>query len=809
MTAIRHALRRLLVTPGFLVVAVLTLALGVGSVSAVFSVVDATMLKPLPYPDSERIIRLHRVQQHWGGPVSAPVLDDWRQGTQEVFAAVGAFTDTSLNLTGSGDAERLSGLRVTPEFWSIMALPAQIGRYFGNEEERSNERVVVLSHRLWQRRFDADTDVIGRDLMLNGESHRVIGVTPAAFRYPGDTEVYVPTYLPAEQRSRGSNFLSVLARLHPETTLAQAETVLAAVNERLGEQYPNENAGLGARMTPLHDLLNSRVRQPLLILFAASALVLLIACANLANLLLARGHRRAGELALRSALGAPRRRLLGSLLAESGLLAVLGTATGILLAFAAIPLLLAAASDVLPAHSRPALDLRVLALSATAGIATVLFFSLWPALRASSVAPVAALQEDGRSGGGGHRRSRARSALVVVEVALSLVLLVGAGLLIESLRQLARVDTGLSTGSVLTAAVTIEPIAPIPGEEISDTYRRHTRALAPRLDVLLERVAALPGVEQLGLSDALPLSGIDNISSNVTIVGREVDTEAPQPYAHWRFVSPDFFAALGMRIVQGRGLAAADQRPGSQPRHILVNQTFVRRFLADVDPIGRELSFFGIEPEPLLIVGVVSDTRLHGVERDAAPEVYMSHGNATQSQFHLALKVQGEPMAYAEPLRRVLREIDPNMPVFEVRSMDQMVEATLGLRRFHMHLMTVFSVVALLLATIGLYGVIACATAERRKEFGVRMSLGANRWRLLGLVLRQGLALVAIGIVVGVVGAWALGRTMASQLFGVAGFEPVVVALISLVLALAALVACLLPALRAARIDPIIALRSH
>jgi putative ABC transport system permease protein len=804
---LRLALRSLLRRPGFLAVAVFTLALGVGSVSAIFSVVNGTLLTPLPYAEAERIIRINRVQGPWGGPVSSQVVEDWRRGSEGVFAELAAFVGATVNLTGDGEAERLGAYRVTPEFWRVMGLPALAGRYFTAEEDASRERVVVISHELWQRRFGGKADAVGRDILLNGEAHRIVGITPASFRYPGSTQVYLPTHLAGSTQGRGNNWLFVIARLADGASLAQAEAALQAVNTRLAEEFADNHAGLGARLTPLPEQLNSQVEQPLLVLLGAAALVLLIACANLANLLLARGSVRQRELAVRAALGAGRRALMRAVIADALVIAALGGLLGLLVAALAVPGLLALAPGLLPSHATVGMDLAVVLVALGGGIATVMLFAAVPALRAASTPPQGVLQEDGRGGSGGQRRARTRNALVAFEVALSLTLLVGAGLLIESLRQLGRFDTGVDTDGVLTAAIVLPGVPEIAGEDIFDGYRRHTVAMAQAMDPLLERLAAIPGVHSVGLSDSLPLSGIDNASSNVTVVGREVADGQPTPGANWRFVSPDLFDTLGMRIVAGRNLDAADGRPGGIFQQVLVNETFVRRYLGGVDPLSQQIAFF--DEQPKQIVGVVNDTRLFGLAREPVAEVYMPHVNATQRQFYLALKVSGEPMGYAEQVRRAIREVNPDVPVFELRSMDQLAAGTTVLRRFNMSLMSVFSGVALLLAAIGLYGVVAYSVAERRQEFGIRLSLGAQAGDVLRMVLAQGLRMIGLGLVLGLLGAFALGRVLTSQLYGVSAGEPAVFASVIAALIAVGLLACLLPALRAARAEPMLALRNH
>lgn len=807
--ALKHeawqALRSLLAAPGFLIVAVLTLALGIGSVSAVFSVVNGTLLKPLPYPQAGDIVRLDREQPPYGGPVSRQLLDEWRQGAGAVFSTLGAFAGTTLNLDTSEGAERLNAYQVTPEFWDALGLVPQLGRTFGAAEEASGERVVVLSQAFWRQHFAGDPAIVGRQIVLSGRAHTVVGVLPATFRYPGETDVYVPTWLPLSAADRSTSYLSVIGRLAPGADLAAANAAMARVNANLTDAYPDDYARMSARIRPLSDVLVSNVRDPLLVLLGASMLVLLIACANLANLLLARGSRRQRELAVRAALGASRGRLLRSVLVEAVMIAAIGGVAGILVALVAVPLILSSAPDLIPNHGASGVDLRVIAVSLGTSVLTVLAFAVLPALRASRVTPAGALKEEGRSVSGSRRRGRARAVLVAGEVALSLALLAGAGMLIESLRQIGRADTGVVTEGVLTAALVV-PLPPaVDGEDFTAEYVRNTQVMSGRLDRVIERVAAIPGVLHVGLSDALPLSGMDNMSSTIELVGQEsAEGGVAKAGAQWRFVNPDFFAALGMRVKSGRALDARDARPGEFPNAVMVNETFARRLGST--PIGSQIRFLGSEKT---IVGVVSDSRLMGADQAPIAEVYMSHANAVQNQFLLAVKVQGEPMAYAESLRRSLRDLDPAMPVFRLRSMDDMAASGLELRAFNLRLMSVFSAVAVLLAVIGLYGVIAYSVAERRQEFGVRLSLGADGARLIGLVMRQGMGMVLAGIGVGLVGALALGRVLSSQLYGIGAADPVVLGSVAALLAGVAALACLVPALRAARVPPMEALRNE
>jgi putative ABC transport system permease protein len=804
LVELKQSLRSLLRQPGFLFTAILILALGIGAVSAVFSVVHGVLLKPLPYPQAERVLQITRVQEPYGGPISRPAFLDWQAGTSAQFSALAAYSGSIATLVDADGADRLNAYRVTPSFWEVLALPAQTGRYFGLDEENRGERVVVLAHALWQSRFGGRSDVLGRSLRINGEPYTVIGVAPPALRLPEQAELYLPTHLPQSAAERGTSYLSVLGRLAEGVSLEQAEAALKAVNLQLAKEHPNEHEGLSARLKPLPEALGADLREPLWILLAASALVLLTACANLANLLLARGSQRAGELAVRAALGAARARLLRMALSEALLIACLGGAFGLLLAAIGVPLLLASAPDVLPSHATAELEPAVVAISLAVSLLTVLAFALLPALRVAQVAPAGSLQDGGRSAAVSRRGGRARRALVVAEVALALTLLAGAGLMIESLRRLGAVDAGISTDGVLTASLVLSVADGPAGEEWVDTYRRHTTAVAPQLDAVLERVSALPGVEAVGLSDALPLSGLDNYSSSISIVGAEPTANGEEPGANWRFVNPDYFRALGLAILQGRGLLASDARAGELPNTVLVNRTFAERYLGTGDVIGRQIEFLG---GPKTVVGVVADTRPFGLERATPPEVYMHHHQAVQQQYYLALKVRGEPQAYAEQLRAALHELDPAMPVSELRPFAALASERQTLRRFNLQLMAVFSAVALGLAAIGLYGVIAFGVEQRRQELGIRMSLGADSRGLLALLMRQNLGMVGLGIALGLVGALLLGRALASQLFGVSASDPLVLLSVITVLAVVAVVACLIPTLRAVRASPLHALR--
>ena len=803
LSEIRQSLRSLLRQPGFLFTAVLTLALGGGAVTAVSSVVYGVLLKPLPYPQAERIVEVLRVQENYGGPVSRPLYFDWREATRDQFEALAATNGGISTLRIGEAAERRISYRVSPEFWTVMGLPPLLGRWFGEAEEDSGDKVAVLSHALWQQRFGGRSEVIGERIELNGEAWTVIGVAPEALRLPEGAELYLPTHLPLSGAARGTSYLRLLGRYAEGVTPAQVEAALTAVNARLAETYPEDSAKLGARLKPLRDSLGAHLQDPLWSLFVASLLVLLIACANLANLLLARASQRRAEYAVRAALGAARGRLLRAALVEALLIGVLGAIGGALIAAGGVPLLLAGAPDLLPAQAEVALDWRVLAACLALSLGTLLLFALLPARRAAKVPPAGSLGDAGRGPAAGRHGGRARRVLVVAEVALALTLLAGAGLMIESLRRLGEVDTGVQTEGVLTASVVLS-VPPGPdGEAWEDSYRRHTLSIAPKLDAVLAAVAALPGVEAVGISDALPLSAMDNYSSSVRVIGSE-PVEGQEPGASWRFVNPDYFAAVGLLIEQGRGLQDSDARAGELPQTVMVNASFARRFMGEGDPVGRQIEFLG---GPKTVVGVVADARHFGADREPTPEVYMHHHQAVQEQYFLALRVRGEPMALAEPLRRALQALDPAMPLSAIRPFETLAVELNQLRQFRLQLMAIFSVVALSLAAIGLYGVISYGVQQRRQELGIRMSLGADARHLLGLLMRQGLGLLFAGLALGAVGAVLLGRSLSTQLFGVGSVEPVVLLSVAGVLGAVGLAACLIPSLRAVRADPVQSLR--
>jgi putative ABC transport system permease protein len=807
MSTLLRALRSLGRTPGFAVVAIVTLALAIASIGTLFAVVDAVLLKPLPFPAADRIIRIVRVQGSCTDcPIARPALFDWQQQSSDVFESLGSFHGAIETLIGEdGVAEKLAAYRVTPEFWDVFKVPPVIGRTFTAAEDRENRALVVISHALWQRRFGGDLAVIGKRLLLNGEPHEVVGVMPAHFTYP-TADIWLPAQLASATTGRDTNYISVVARLRAGATLDQARQVMTVISGREAADFPKEHEALGVKLMPLQERVTGAVKPALTAMFAASAMVLLIACANLANLMLARAQVRRRELAVRSALGASRYRLVWNLTAESTVIACVGTALGLGLALLAINVLPKLAPDLLPAYNPLAIDASVVAFVAATAIAALIAFGLGPAWHYARSGPAAALQDEARAGAGGRTSARVRAALVVAQVAASLVLLAGAALLIESSRRLANVDPTVDVAHVLTASIALPATPNRPGESSGDWLARHFAAATPRIDALLERLRAMPEIEQVALTDAVPLSGRSNTNSTVKVVGRDYPGgDATIPLTEWRFVSADYFRTLGLGIVRGRAFTADDSHSSGVTTEVLVNDTFARTFLDGVDPIGQQVKVY--DDVPKTIIGVVASARQWGLAREPSPEVYFPIYDSFVTDLEIVAKTHVAPASAAEPLRRLLREVAPDLPVTAVRTMQQVVREGDTMRRFFSTLMIAFSVIALVLATVGLYGLIAYSVAQRRIEIGVRMSLGADRARVLRMILRQGLVLVAVGSLLGIVGSLALSNVLASLLYGVAPHDPLVLAVAALVLLVTGALASAVPALRASRVAPVEALR--
>jgi putative ABC transport system permease protein len=803
---VQFAARMLWKNRGVTAVAVVALALGVGANTAVFSVVNAVLLKPLPYKDPGRLVRLssdsERIPQM---SVSYPDFLDWR-AQSTVFERMAAMQPASYNLSGAGEAERLQGRNVSPEFFSVLGVEPALGRTFGEEENApGGGRVAVISHGLWQRRFGGDRDILGRALTLNGEPYTVVGVTPQNFLYGVPTDVFVPigSVVDEMMMMRGNHpGIYVLARMKPGVTPEGALQELKTIAARLEAQYPASNAGNTAALQPLGEFFVSDVRPSLLVLLASVGLVLLIACANIANLLLARAASRGREIAIRTALGASRLRVMRQLLTESVLLALVGGGVGLLLAMWSVDLLRGMASGNLPATAVISLDSTVLLFTLGVSLLTGLVFGLAPAVQASRTDLNSSLKEGGRSQTGGAARQRVRSALVVSEVALSLLLLVGAGLLLKSFVRLREAPLGFEPQGVLTMQVSRAVGKGVTPERAAAYF-----------DDLAMRVRALPGVKAVTYAAGMPQLGAPETTAWVE--GRPLPPPDKVPQTVLFVTSPGYLDAMGIRLVRGRYFDGRDTQ-GSQ-RVAVIDEAFARALFPGEDPVGQRLRGFEEENiRPSEIVGIVEHVNNYGlnVPEPVQPQLYYPFKQIPEkylpdilSGVYVAARTGGEAAALAPAVRRESQAIDPSQPLYQVNTMEQVVADSIATQRLSTTLLGFFAAVALALAGVGIYGVMSYAVSQRRHEIGIRMALGAQPRDVLRMVVGQGMLLAGLGLALGLAGAFALTRVMASLLYGVSATDPLVFLSVPFALAAVALVANLVPARRAMRVDPMVALR--
>ena len=801
---VQYTLRSLARQPLFYTVVILTLALGVGANAAIFTVVNAVLLRPLPYPDPDRLMMVwtYNPRQGFDKDVGTyPNFEDWRRGNQS-FERMSGYFAASLTLTGSGDPAQLHGARVTPEFFETMRVAPSLGRAFTPENGRAgSDRVVILGHGLWTRRFGADAGIVGRQITLNGMSHEAVGVMPASFAHPSDAEFWVPL-APVGQfeslfTSRGSFWLTVVGRLKPGVSTASAQSEMDSIAARLEKEYPS-NAGLGVRLVPLHEELVGDVKRPLWILLGAVCFVLLIACANVANLLLTRAASRTRELAIRTALGAGRRRLTRQLLTESVVLGVLGGIAGLGLAAWATDVLRSLAPAELPRLADVAVDARVLLYTAAASLLTSVLFGIVSAFHATRREVGATLKEGGRTGTD-RRGGRLRTMLAIGELAIALVLLVSASLLMRSFLALSREDPGFATDGVLTLRLQL-PAA---------KYDQPAR-IAGFHEQLIERLAALPGAESAAAGSTLLLSRLPN-SASINIEGRPPlpgnAQNIPVPYDS---VSPEFFTTLQIPLRRGRFFSRAD---GSDAQEVaIVNEAFVRRFYPTEDPLGRRVTF-NTPGQPdtrwQTIVGVVADTKRGGFGREPWAEIYFPMRQAPDRRVYAFVRTSGDPMALAAAAQAAVWSIDRDQAIAGVRTARDLLAQQEANRWFTTLLLGLFAAVALVLAVIGIYGVIAYGTAQRTQEIGIRLALGADRGSVLRLVLAGGLRIATAGLTLGVVGAFALTNVLSGLLYNVGARDPVTFIAVPGILLVVALAASWIPARRAMKVDPLIALRSE
>ncbi|HVF43315.1 MAG TPA: ABC transporter permease [Pyrinomonadaceae bacterium] len=810
---VRFALRTLWTNRGFALVAVAALALGVGANSAIFSVVNAVVLRPLPYKDPERLVAL------WVGlnqkgfeelEVSAPEFTDFRTRSSS-FERVAAYSAGGFNMTGAGEPERIQGLNATADLFPALGVAPLKGRAFTEEEDRpGGDGVVVISHSLWRRRFGGDANVIGKSVTLDGQTCTVVGVMPASFHFPdNDTDIWKPMAFDAEMlgpNNRGSHFLSVVGRLKEGVGVEGASAEVAALARTVGGEnattYPR---GLTATLRPLQEeVVGESVRRPLFVMLGAVGLVLLIACANVANLLLARAASRRKEVAVRTALGASRARIVRQLLTESLLLSLAGGACGLVLALWGVDLLVALAPAGTPRVEEVGLDARVVGFTFAVSLFTGVVFGLAPALHASKVDLNESLKEGSRGSTEGPKRGRLRGALVVAEFAIALVLLAGAGLLLKSFARVQEESPGFDASNVLTMRVVL-PEAKYRG------YEEH-RAFYSNLFARLRR---LPGVEAVGANNLLPFNG--SVGSRTFLIeGRPVPPGQPKPEEQLRFVTPGYFEAMRVPLLRGRDFGERDIN--GEPRVAVVSRSMAERHWPGEDALGKHIAYSGIKqgdkPDWIEIVGVVGDVKHRGLDIDSRPEIYVPVNQPLFASrpvpplsLYVAMRTKGDPASLAPAARREVLAVDPEQPVANMKTMRQRIDESVAPRRFNMALLGLFACVAVALAAVGIYGVMSYAVARRTHEIGVRVALGAQGRDVLRLVLSQGMWLAVAGVGAGLAIAYGATRVMSSLLYGVSATDTLTFALVSLLLTAAALLACLIPAWRATKVDPMEALR--
>jgi putative ABC transport system permease protein len=803
---LRYGARMLMKNPGFTLIAVITLALGIGANTAIFSVVNAVLLRPLPYRDAGRIVAIQELDPQGNRiQVTSANFLDWR-AQNTVFAQLAAIRSRQSNLANDGQAERIETAITSANFFEVFGARPQAGRLFAPADEQAGHApVVVLGHGLWQRRFGGEANAVGQQLILDGKSYTVIGVAPAGFQYPDKTELWFPPLRLAPEinetfdvtQTRGFGYLSAVALLKPAVSLEQAKAEMETITARLRKQYPVTNNNRFNRVVPLQTHLVGETSLSIWLLFGAVGCVLLIACANVANLLLARATTRRRELAVRVALGATRGRMLRQLLTESLLLAMAGGLLGLLLALWGVDALTRLLPVNFPRLGEIALDLPALGFALLASLATAIIFGLAPAWQSAQIELQEALKESAR-GSVGARRNRLRGALVTAEVALSLSLLVGAGLLFRSFLRLQAVDAGFDAGGVLTMR-----LAP------SGTNFREDPQYISFYQKVSEKIAAIAGVEAVGAINTLPLS--KGPTFDFRIEGQPERPVDQWPGANYRNVTPDYFRAMKIPIMQGRAFTERDN--GSAPLVVIINRAVAARDFAGQNPVGKRINFGGRDRsgQPIWheIVGVAANVRNKELQEETDPEIYTAAWQDAFAGMTFVIRASVEPASLGAAVRQAAREVDPAQPVSDLRTMESVVVEAVTQPRFNLALLGLFGGLALLLSAAGVYGVTSYAVAQREQEIGIRKALGAQSGDVLRLVIRQAMAAVLPGVAIGLVMALAATRVMNSLLYGVSATDPLTFVAIALSLTLVALLACWIPARRATKVDPMVALRTE
>jgi putative ABC transport system permease protein len=803
MRDLRHAVRSLIRQPGFTLVAVLTLTLGIGANTAIFSLLYQVLVRPMPYPEADRLVFVWNTYPLMGLPRATVSIPDYLDRKHQAPAVQDAalFTPRSLNLAGGGQPEQIQALRVTPSFFSTLGRQPSIGRAFlDSQAEPGADRFVILTHGLFVSRFGGDPSIVDRDIRLNGEPYRVVGVLPADFELPRrDIGALVPFAFTPEQTSdqqRGNEFSMMIARLAPGATIEQLNSQMKAIVEHNLERLPEsrafvESSGFSGFAVDMREQVVGDVRTPLLVLQAGVLLVLLIACANVANLLLMRATGRASELAIRATLGAGQWRLIRQMLTESFVLAFAGAVGGLVAGTVGVRGLLALGATQLPGGVDASLHAPVMLFTLGLALMTGLVFGLVPAILLLRVNVASLLKDDGTRGSAGRSSGRVRAGLIVAEVALALVLLAGAGLLMKSFVRLQHVDPGFSIDQKLTARVSL------PEPKYSDPATR--RQFWSRL---LDELRSIPGVSAAGLTSSLPFSGGLSTGS-YSIVGRTLGPGEVAPHAHQQIVGGDYFRAMGIPLVAGRLFRDGDTVEA--PAACVIDEYLVKRYFADHDPLGQQIERGG---RRITIVGVVRTINASDLSETVNKErIYYSFTQQPPASMTLTLQTGLDPLELTPQVRAAVAALDPEQPLTNVRTMEEWMARSLEARRTPTVLLSLFAAVALALSAIGIYGVLAFSVAERVRELGIRQALGANPGSILSLVLRQGLRTTAIGVVLGLLGSMALTRYLQSLLFGVGPLDAVVFSAVTALLLGVAIAACYVPARRATRIDPIVALR--
>jgi predicted permease len=809
---IRYGIRNLVKHPGFSLIVILVLALGIGANSAIFSVVNGVLLRPLPYRDSDQLVMI------WGNFLKLNIerlaaksaeYEDYRAQGQ-IFEQVAAFENRTLSRTGEAQAERITGARVTTNLFSMLGAQVEQGRGFSSGENQADDKVVVLSYGFWRRHFSGKASAVGQTLRLDDQEYMVIGVMPEDFQFPHASlsfaepaDLWIPLVYSGEQlaQRQGPYSLQVISRLKSDVTLSQARAAMNALgqrfeNEQPGYRGPNgEDGGWRITLSPLQEEAVGSSRRALLLLFGAVALVLLIACANVANLLLVRAALRQKELALRLTLGASRWRISRQLLVESLILAMLGGVLGLLFAFWGVGSLRAFHLANLPRMQDVGVDWRVLVFTALLTVLTALTFGLVPTWQASNFNLHRALKENKGAAIGGWRRHYWRNGLLIGEIAFSLVVLIGAGLLVNSFLRLQRIQPAIATDRLLTVEI-----------NLSDSRYRERQQASEFFQELVHRVEALPGVEAASLSTAMPLSGFAR-NDPFSVEGRPLDLNNPS-FAGWQMVSANYFQTLGIPLVQGRDLAFPDMADAAPPVAV-INETMANRYWPNENPLGRRITV-GLpraDNPGATIIGIAKDLPHRAIDSSPEPDWYLSRPPGPQRNQVLFVRTAINPSQLAAPIREIVAAIDRDQPITKIKTMRDVVGETVAPRKFNMLLFGLFAVIAILLVALGIYGVMAYSVAERTQEIGIRMALGAQRTDVLRLIIRNGLTLTLIGVALGLALALALTRLMTTLLFGIAPNDVLTFAAVSLFLILIALLACYIPARRATKVDPLVALR--